>query len=364
MGVAADSTAALVWERPQEAAQLVRTLLARGDRTDKEPSPVQQVAMLCIVLGREVSAELMKHFSDYEIEEITLAIASTKSVESMQAGEFLEEFRQHLLAGEWINQGGIEFARAMLERAVGPRKTQEIIGRVTSRVAQGFYLLNKVAPDQIAPFISHEHPQTIALILSQLEPAQAAGILSLLPGRIQADVAYRITTLDKVTPNVIKLIEESLESSLRDILGGNQEVGGPKVLADILNLTSSSVEKNVLEQMDAQVPEEAEKVRNLMFVFEDIARLTDREIQTLLRELDEKDLVMSLKAASEKLKERLLGNLSEQARQKVREEMEFIGPMRLSEVEEVQLRIVLKVRQLEKQGQITVARGGTNDQLI
>jgi len=221
-----------------------------------------------------------------------------------------------------------------------------------------------VAADQIAPFISHEHPQTVALILSQLDAAQASGILGNLPERMQSDVAYRIATMENITPNVIKQIEESLESSLRDMLGGNQDVGGPKVVADILNLTGSSVEKNVLDQMDGQDPEVAEAVRNLMFVFADISKLTDREIQTLMREVDQKDLVVALKGAADEMKDKVLGNMSERVRTFITEEMEFLGPMRLSEVEEVQLRIVQQVRQLEEQGQITIVRGDSDDQFV
>jgi flagellar motor switch protein FliG len=165
-------------------------------------------------------------------------------------------------------------------------------------------------------------------------------------------------------PAVLKQIEESLESSLRDVLGGNQDVGGPRVIADILNLTGSSVEKNVLDQMDALDPEVAESVRNLMFVFGDLVKLTDREIQTLMREVDQKDLVVALKTASEELKNKILGNMSERVRTFITEEMEFLGPMRVSEVEEVQLRIVQQVRQLEEQGQVTIVRGDSEDQFV
>jgi flagellar motor switch protein FliG len=324
----------------------------------------EKVAVVMVALGEEVSGEVMKHLTDYEIEEITQCIASLKNITPEIMDRVLEDFEQHLMAGAWVSQGGVDFARAALERAVGPRKAQEILERVTTRVSSGFYMLKNVAPDQIAPFISHEHPQTIALILSQLEPVQASGILAQLPERMQSDVAYRIATMENITPNVIKQIEESLESSLRDILGGNQDVGGPKVVADILNLTGSSVEKNVLDQMDAQDPEVAEAVRNLMFVFDDISKLTDREIQTLLREVDQKDLVVALKASSDELKNKVLTNMSERVRTFITEEMEFLGPMRLSEVEEVQLRIVQQVRQLEEQGQITIVRGDADDQFV
>jgi flagellar motor switch protein FliG len=327
--------------------------------------PLQQrVAIIMVALGEEVSGEVMKHLTDLEIEEITHAIAGLKNVSVDQMDRVLEEFEQHLLAGEWLSKGGTDFARSTLERAVGTRRAQEILDRVTTKVSSGFYMLRKVAPEQIVPFVSQEHPQTVALILSQLDPTQASGILAQLPERMQADVAYRIATMENITPAVLKQIEESLESSLRDVLGGNKDVGGPKVVANILNLTGSSVEKNVLDQMDALDPEVAENVRNLMFVFEDIVKLSDKEIQLLIREVDQKDLVIALKVASEELKQKVMSNLSERVRTFIQEEMEFLGPMRLSEVEEVQLRIVQHVRGLEEQGQISATRSNRGDQFV
>jgi len=331
---------------------------------EAEMPTMQKVAVLFVALGQETAGEVMKFLSDYEIEEVTQAVAHLKNVTVSMQDKVLEEFEHHLLAGEWVSQGGMDFARGALERAVGPRKAQEILDRVSSSISSGFYMLKNVAPEQIAPFISHEHPQTISLILSQLDPAQASGILSQLPERMQSDVAYRIATMENITPAVLKEIEEALEASLRDILGGNQDVGGPRVVADILNLTGSSVEKNVLDQMDAQDPEVAEAVRNLMFTFADIAKLTDRELQVLLREVDQKDLVIALKAAEESLKDKILGNMSERVRTFITEEMEFLGPMRLSEVEQVQLRIVQQVRQLEEQGQVTIVRGDADDAFV
>ena len=325
--------------------------------------PLQKVAIVMVALGEDASGEVMKHLTDFEIEEITEAIAGLKNISVEVMDGILEEFEQLLVAGEWISQGGIDFARQALERAVGPRKAQEILDRISSQPL-GFQMLRNVPPDQIAPFISHEHPQSIALILSQLEPDQASGILAQLPERLQTDVAYRIATMENITPNVLTEIEESLEASLRDMLGGNQDVGGPKVVADILNLTGSSVEKNVLDNMDAQDPEVSESVRNLMFVFDDIAKLTDNDIQTLMREVDQKDLVIALKSASDEMKEKVLGNMSERVRTFITEEMAFQPPMRLSEVEEVQLRIVQQVRQLEEQGQVAIMKGDSDDQFV
>jgi flagellar motor switch protein FliG len=334
------------------------------DEGHSEIPTMQKVAILFIALGQEAAGEVMKFLSDYEIEEITQAVANLKTVSVEMQDTVMEEFETHLLAGEWVAQGGMDFARGALERAVGPRRAQEILDRVASTVTSGFYMLKNVSPEQVAPFITQEHPQTISLILSQLEPAQASGILAQLPESLQADVAYRIATMENITPAVLKEIEEALEASLRDILGGNQDVGGPGVVADILNLTGSSVEKNVLDQMDGQDPEVAESVRNLMFTFADINKLTDRELQILLGEVDQKDLVIALKAAEEELKDKILGNMSERVRTFVSEEMEFLGPMRLSEVEEVQLRIVQQVRQLEEQGQITIMRGDADDSFV
>jgi len=284
------------------------------DQAEEELSAMQKMAILFITLGQETAGDTMKFLSDYEIEEITQAVANLKTVSVEVQDKVLEEFEQNLLAGEWVAQGGMDFARGALERAVGPRKAQEILDRVANTVSSGFYMLKNVAPEQVAPFISHEHPQTIALILSQLDSAQAAGILSQLPERVQADVAYRISTMENITPAVLKEIEESLEASLRDILGGNQDVGGPKVVADILNLIGSTTEKNVLDQLDGHDPEVAEAVRNLMFTFADIAKLTDRELQLILQNVEQKDLIVGLKAADDELKSRFLANMSERVR--------------------------------------------------
>ena len=193
---------------------------------------------------------------------------------------------------------------------------------------------------------------------------QAAGIISQLPETVQAEVSYRIATLDNITPAVLKQIEESLEANLGDILGGHKDVGGPKIVADMLNLTGSTVEKSVLQKLDAQDPEVAETVRNMMFVFDDLETLTDREIQVVLREVEQKDLVVALKTASEEVKDKILGNMSERVRDYIEEEMEFLGPMRLSEVEDIQLRVVQKVRQLEEQGQVNIVRGPADDEFV
>jgi flagellar motor switch protein FliG len=258
----------------------------------------------------------------------------------------------------------VDFARGALERAVGPRKAKEIMDRVTDSVPSGFYMLKNATPEQVAPFISNEHPQTIALILSQLVLAKSGGILDQLPACRQADVSYRMATMGEITPAVLKEIELALEASLADLFGGNQDVGGPKVVADMLNMSGSSTEKNVFDQIDTQDPEVSESVRNLMFTFADIIKLFDREIQVLLGVVDQKKPTISLKPAAPVLMDKILGNMSEQTRQAITEEMEFLGPMKLRDVEQVQLLIVQQLRQLEKEGLLTMIRGHSEDTYV
>jgi len=325
----------------------------------------QKVAILMIALGQDTTAEILKYLNDYEIEDIAQAIAELKTVTTEQEDEVLEEFEQLLMAGKYISMGGIDFARGALEKALGPRRAQQMLDRVTATTSGGFYLLRNIAPNQIAPFISKEHPQTIALILAQLEPGQAAGVLNILPEELQSEVSYRVATIENISPQVLREIEQSLAGELQAIITGQvTEIGGPKKVAEILNMTGRSTEKAVLEKLDAQDPEIAEEIRNMMFTFDDIARLTDREIQLLLREVDTKDLAIALKGSSPEMQDRIFSNVSERVSTMIKEEMEFSGPVRLSDVEEVQLRIVQTVRQLEEAGQITVVRGETQDVFV
>ena len=325
----------------------------------------KKVAILMIALGQETTAEVMKYLSDFEIEQIAQSITEMDVVTTEQEDEVLEEFEQLLLAGKYVSQGGIEFARGALEKALGPRKAQSLLDRVTSTTSSGFYLLKNVDPNQIIPFISKEHPQTIALILSQLDSVQSAGVLNGLSEEMQSDVAYRIARMENISPQVLRELEQTLAESLQAVLSGQiTEIGGPKAVAEILNRTGRSTEKAVLERLDAQDPELAEEVRNQMFTFDDIANLTDREIQMILREVDSKDLAVALKGSGEELKDRIFTNMSERVGTMLKEEMEFSGPVRMSDVEDVQLRVVQTVRQLEEAGQVTIVRGDTNDVFV
>ena len=295
-----------------------------------------KVAILMIALGQETTAEVMKYLTDYEIERIAESISELEVVTTEQEDEVLEEFEQMLIAGQYVSQGGMAFARGALEKAMGPRKAQSLLDRVSSTTSSGFYMLRNVDPNQIIPFIAKEHPQTIALIMSQLEAVQSAGVLNGLPEELQADVSFRIAQMENISPQVLRELEESLAQELQTILSGQvTEIGGPKAVAEILNRTGRSTEKAVLERLDAQDPELAEDVRNQMFVFDDIANLTDREIQVILREVDSKDLTTALKGANDEMKDRIFGNVSERVGEMMKTEMDFSGPVRMSAVEEV-----------------------------
>ena len=325
----------------------------------------EKVAVLMIALGQETTAEVMKYMSDFEIEQIAQSISELEVVTTEQEDQVLEEFEQMLIAGQYISQGGMDFARGALEKAVGPRKAQSLLDRVNSTTASGFYMLRNVDPAQIIPFVCKEHPQTISLILSQLDVNQAAGVLNGLPEELQADVALRIAQMENISPHVLRDLEASLAGELEATLSGQvTEIGGPKAVAEILNRTGRTTEKSVLERLDAHDPELAEHVRNKMFVFDDIAQLTDREIQMILREVDSHDLAIALKGSNDELKERVFANVSDRVGQMMKEEMDFTGSIRLSDVEEVQLRVVQTVRQLEEAGQVTIVRGDSNDQFV
>ena len=248
---------------------------------------------------------------------------------------------------------------------MGPRKAQALLDRVSTTTTSGFCVLRNVDPNQIIPFISKEHPQTIALILSQLAAQQSAGVINGLSEEVQADGSYRIATMESISPQGLRELEESLAQGLETILSGQvTEIGGPKAVTEILNLTRRSTEKAGLERLDAQDPDLAEDVRNQMFVFDNISNLPNCEIQLILREVDSKDLTTALKGANNEMKDRIFGNVSERVGTMMKEEMNFSGPVRMSDVEEVQLWIVQTVRQLEEAGQVTIVRDDSNDQFV
>jgi flagellar motor switch protein FliG len=325
-----------------------------------------KAAVLMVSLGPELSASVFKHLKEEEIEDLTLAIAGLKRIEPQVRDEVIEEFHDLVLAREYLEQGGIEYARELLEKALGPDRAEQIIKRLTASLAvRPFDFARKTDPGQLLNFIQNEHPQTIALILAYLHPEQAGLILSSLSPELQVDVARRVASLDRTTPEVLQEIESTLEQRLSAFVMDDYTVaGGVESIVDILNMVDRATEKTILDSLEEEEPELAEEIRKRMFVFEDIILLDDRSIQKVLREVDSKDLAMALKTASEEVASRIYKNMSKRAAEMLREDIEYMGPVRLRDIEETQQRIVATIRRLEDMGEIIIARGGEDEVIV
>ena len=302
---------------------------------DKEDfSGVQKAAILLIALGPERSADIFKHLKEDEIEELTLEIANTRSVSPQVKDAVLEEFYQVCLAQQYIAEGGIGYAKELLDKALGNEKAQEVISKLTASLqVRPFEFVRKTDPSQVLNFIQDEHPQTIAMILSYLTPAQAAMIVGALAPETQADVAKRIATMDRTSPDVIKEVERVLERKLSSLI--NQDytiVGGVDAIVNILNTVDRSTEKHIMESLEIEEPELADEIRKKMFVFEDILLLDDRAIQRVLRDVDNNDLSIALKGSNEEVQNAIFKNLSKRLAAMIKEDMEFMGPDRKSVV--------------------------------
>ncbi|KJE26228.1 flagellar motor switch protein FliG [Geobacillus kaustophilus] len=326
----------------------------------------QKAAILLISLGPDVSASVYKHLSEEEIEKLTLEISNVRQVPAEQKEEVLEEFRQLALAQDYIAQGGIAYAKEVLEKALGPDKAMQIINRLTSALmVRPFDFARKADPMQLLNFIQNEHPQTIALILSYLEPAQAGQILSALPQEMQADVARRIALMDSTSPEIINEVEQILERRLSaTVVQDYTQAGGIEAVVEVLNQVDRSTERTILDALEIQDPELAEEIKKRMFVFEDIVTLDHRAIQRVIREVDNNDLMLALKVASDEVKNIIFRNMSTRMAETFKEEMEYMGPVRLRDVEEAQSRIVAVIRRLEEAGEIVIARGGGDDIIV
>jgi len=332
----------------------------------KEMTGKQKAALLLISLGPEVSAAIYKHLNEDEIERLTLEISGVKKVESSVKEEIIEEFHNIALAQDYISQGGIGYAKTILEKALGKEHAQAIINRLTSSLqVRPFDFARRADPSQILNFIQNEHPQTIALILSYLEAEQAGMILSSLPQEMQADIAKRIATMDSTSPEVISEIEAVLERKLSSTVTQDYtETGGIDAVVEVLNGVDRTTEKTILDALEIQDPELAEEIRKRMFVFEDIVTLDNRSIQRIVRDCENEDLILSLKVSSEEVKDILFRNMSQRMAESFQEEMEVMGPVRLKDVEEAQSRIVGIIRRLEESGEIIIARGGGDDIIV
>jgi len=326
----------------------------------------QKAAVFIITLGHEIAAEIFKHLRDDEIEQLTFEIARNEAIDPGDRDQVLMEFQELMMAQDFISTGGIEYARELLERSVGSQKAVDIINRLTSSLqVRPFDFIRRTDPAHLQNFIQQEHPQTIALILAYLEPNKASIILGNLPSEIQSDVAKRIATMDRTSPEVLREVERVLEKKLSTLSSEDYTTaGGVENIVEILNLVDRSTEKGIIERLEEDDPELAEDIKKRMFVFEDIVLLDDRAIQKVLREVDTTELAKALKAVDSEVQDKIFRNMSKRAATLLKEDMDYMGPVRLKDVEEAQQRIVSIIRKLEEQGEIVVARAGEDELVV
>jgi len=325
----------------------------------------QKAAVLLIALGPDISAQILKHMREDEIEKLTLEIANQSTLKQEQKDRVLTEFIQMCLANDYISSGGLDYARDVLEKALGAEKAASIIKRLTTSLQiRPFDFARKTDPSQLLNFIQNEHPQTIALIMAYLEPEQSAAVISALPSERQVDVARRIATMDRTSPDVIRDVEIILERKLSSLAAQDfTAAGGVNAIVEILNRVDRTTERTIIENMEIQNPELAEEIKKQMFVFEDLVLLDDRSLQLVLREIDNRDLALALKATSGDVSSKIYKNISKRAADLLKEEIEYMGPVRIRDVEEAQQKIVNNIRRLEESGEIVVSRG-KGDELI
>ena len=326
----------------------------------------EKAAMLLITLGPEKAANIFKYLKEEEIEQLTLEIANIRAISPQDKQDVLEEFYEICLAQQYIAEGGIEYAKEILEKALGPENAIDVINRLTvSLQVRPFDFARKTEASQLINFVQNEHPQTIALILSYLKPSQASGVLASLNSEKQADVARRIALMDRASPDVIKEVEREFEKKLSSLVTEDYTtVGGIDSIVEIINLVDRGTEKNIMETLDMDDPELAETIKKKMFVFEDILTLDNRSIQRILREVDNHELAIALKGSNEEVKEVIFSNISQRLATMIAEDLEYMGPKRIKEIEEAQQNIVNIIRKLEETGEIIISRGGGDEIVV
>lgn len=330
-------------------------------RENEKLTGVQKAAILFITLGPEASAGIIKKLPESEIQKITYEIANIASVKSEQKQDILAEFIEMNKAKDYLTEGGMDYAKNLLSKALGSQRAMEILDKVTEATQQfrPFAIARKADAHQLLNIITNEHPQTIALILCYLQSDKSGQILSALPEDVQAEVAYRIATMSNTSPVVVKEIEKVLDSKLSSVVKSDMKViGGVQTIVDILNQVDRTTEKNITEGLEKEDAELAEKVKESMFVFEDIITLDDVSIQRVLREVENKELGLALKGCSEEVANCIFRNQSKRAAAALKEDIEFLGPVRLMDVEKSQQRIVSIIRRLDEAGEIVISRGG------
>ncbi|WP_333760245.1 flagellar motor switch protein FliG, partial [Treponema paraluiscuniculi] len=326
----------------------------------------QKAAIFLVSIGEEISAKVMGELKEDEIEKLVFEIARTESVDAELKDAVLEEFQELMTAQNFITSGGIDYARGLLEKSLGSQKAIEIINRLTSSLqVRPFDFIRRTDPTHLLNFIQQEHPQTIALILAYLEPNKASVILQNLPDEIQSDVARRIATMDRTSPDVLREVERVLEKKLSTLSSEDYTAaGGVENIVDILNLVDRSSEKSIVEALEDEDPDLAEEIKKRMFVFEDIVMLDDRAIQKVLREVNMEELAKALKVVDTEVQDKIFRNMSKRAGSMLKEEMEYMGPTRLKDVEEAQQKVVSIIRHLEDSGDIVIARSEEDEMIV
>ncbi len=333
----------------------------------EQMTPTQKVAALLITLGPSTASEIMKNIEDdAALEQITIEIAGLNKLPQDIIEAIVDEFHTVFQASSMLASGGMNYARELLEKAYGANEANDILNRlVTILNSNPFQFFNEADPVQLATSFQNENPQLIALILAYLKPEQSAKVLNCLAPNVQYKVALKIAQMETTNPEVISEVEKIVESRFSNIVASDfSKAGGTKALADILNSTDRSTEKNVIDTMEVEKPELAEDVRSLMFVFEDIVQLDDSSIQRVLREVNSKELATSLKGAKEEVKQKILKNMSERAQAILLEDMEYMGPVRTKEVQKAQSKVVGMIKALEAVGEVTIYRNEQEDELI
>ena len=326
---------------------------------------IQKAALLLIALDVETASEVFKFLDATIVEQISTEISKVKNIPSQIVDLVMDEFYAMATARQYVLEGGIEYAQALLEKSFGPGKATEIIEKVRSLTTlKGFDVLKKADSAQLVSFLNKEHPQTMALILSHLNPNQTAEALQELPEDVRDDVVYRIATLGKISPQTLKQIEKVVDEMAGFSMSQSlSKIGGTKSLADILNKTSASLSKEILEKLEQEDADVAQEVKRLMFLFDDILHIQDKDIQRVLREVDRKDLALALKVADDKLKEKIFANMSERGSDLLKEELQYMGMVKLKEVEAAQAKIIDLIKMLEEAGEITLNLRGSKEEV-
>jgi flagellar motor switch protein FliG len=332
----------------------------------KEYTGRQKAAIFLVTIGSEISAEIFKYLREDEIETLTFEIARLETIEPEQKEAVLQEFQELMMANQFISTGGIDFARELLEKSLGSQKAIDIINRLTSSLqVRPFDFIRRTDPAHLLNFIQQEHPQTIALILAYLEPQKASIIMQNLPHEQQSDVARRIATMDRTSPEVLREVERVLEKKLSTLSSEDYSAaGGVESIVEILNLVDRASEKQIIEALEDEDPELAEEIKKRMFVFEDIVMLDDRSIQKVMREVDSNELAKALKSVDTEVQDKIFRNMSKRAAGMLKEDIEYMGPVRLKDVEESQQKIVSIIRHLEDTGEIVIARAAEDELVV